>query len=148
MSRTLQEGRSMSLFTTKLDDHGTALALLAQRQQVLAANIANADTPGFKARDFDFAQALAEARGHSSSGLASSAQRHLSASGASASASASAVSTVQLQWRTPDQPALDGNTVDLDRERAQFAENSLRYEATLRFINHDVRTMLSAITGQ
>lgn len=138
----------MSLFTTKLDDHGKALALLAQRQQVLAANIANADTPGFKARDFDFAQALAEARGQSSSGLASSAQRHLSASGASASASASAVSTVQLQWRNPEQPALDGNTVDLDRERAQFAENSLRYEATLRFINQDVRTMLSAITGQ
>jgi flagellar basal-body rod protein FlgB len=143
MSRTLQQGRSMSLFTTKLDDHGTALALLAQRQQVLAANIANADTPGFKARDFDFAQALAEARGQSS-GLASSAQRHLSASGASAST----MPTVQLQWRNPDQPALDGNTVDLDRERAQFAENSLRYEATLRFINQDVRTMLSAITGQ
>ena len=133
----------MSLFTTTLDDHGKALALLAQRQQVLAANVANADTPGFKARDFDFAQALAQARGPSG-GLASSAQRHLSAAGAPASA----LPTVQLQWRNANQPALDGNTVDLDRERAHFAENALRYEATLRFINHDVRTLLSAITGQ
>jgi flagellar basal-body rod protein FlgB len=133
----------MSMFTTKLDDQGKALALLAQRQQVLAANVANADTPGFKARDFDFAQALAEARGQSGA-MAGSAQAHLSASGAPAST----LPTVQLQWRNPDQPALDGNTVDLDRERAHFAENSLRYEATLRFINHDVRTMLSAITGQ
>jgi flagellar basal-body rod protein FlgB len=133
----------MSMFTTKLDDQGKALALLAQRQQVLAANVANADTPGFKARDFDFAQALAEARGQSGA-MASSAPGHLSASGAPAST----LSTVQLQWRNPEQPALDGNTVDLDRERAHFAENSLRYEATLRFINHDVRTMLSAITGQ
>jgi flagellar basal-body rod protein FlgB len=133
----------MSMFTTKLDDQGKALALLAQRQQVLAANVANADTPGFKARDFDFAQALAEARGQSGA-MASRAPGHLSASGAPAST----LSTVQLQWRNPEQPALDGNTVDLDRERAHFAENSLRYEATLRFINHDVRTMLSAITGQ
>jgi flagellar basal-body rod protein FlgB len=133
----------MSLFTAKLDDQGRTLALLAQRQQVLAANIANADTPGFKARDFDFAQALAEARGQSG-GLATSAGRHLQASGAPGQA----VPTVQLQWRNPDQPALDGNTVDMDRERGYFAENTLRYEATLRFINHDVRTMLSAITGQ
>lgn len=133
----------MSLFTAKLDDQGKALALLAQRQQVLAANVANADTPGFKARDFDFAQALAQARSQTG-GFGASAAGHLSASGAPLSS----VPTVQLQWRNPDQPSLDGNTVDLDRERAHFAENSLRYEATLRFINHDVRTMLSAITGQ
>ena len=133
----------MSLFTARLDDQGKALALLAQRQQVLAANIANADTPGFKARDFDFAQALAEARG-GAGGLAASAGRSLQASGAPAQE----LSTVQLQWRHADQPALDGNTVDLDRERAHFADNSMRYEATLRFINQDVRTMLSAITGQ
>jgi flagellar basal-body rod protein FlgB len=133
----------MDLFTAKLDDQGRALALLAQRQQVLAANVANADTPGFKARDFDFAKALAEARGEAG-GLSATAARHLQSSGAPAHT----LSTVQLQWRHADQPALDGNTVDLDRERTQFAENALRYEATLRFINNDVRTMLSAITGQ
>ena len=134
----------MSLFTAKLADQGQVLALLAQRQKVLAGNIANADTPGFKARDFDFAQALAAARGEGSH-LAATAPGHLAANGVPAQAAAAAP---QLLWRTVDQPALDGNTVDLDRERAHFADNALRYEATLRFINHDVRTMLSAITGQ
>ncbi len=118
-----------NLFTARIDDHGKALGLLAQRQKVLAGNIANADTPGFKARDFDFASALAEAR---SSGVP--------AGGPQAEPA--------LQWRAAEQPTLDGNTVDLDRERANFADNAMRYEATLRFINQDVRTMLSAISGQ
>ncbi|HZY18573.1 MAG TPA: flagellar basal body rod protein FlgB [Ramlibacter sp.] len=133
----------MSLLTAKLDGHARALDLLAQRQKVLAGNIANADTPGFKARDFDFAQALAQARG-GSGGTATTNPRHLQASGAPAGAGASP----ETLFRASDQPALDGNTVDLDRERAHFADNSLRYESTLRFINHDVRTLLSAITGQ
>lgn len=132
----------MNLFTSRLQAQGQALDLLAERQKVLAGNIANADTPGFQARDFDFAQALAQARGESSpGGLATTSTRHLPVGN-------NLASTVDLQWRTPDQPALDGNTVDLDRERAQFADNATRYEATLRFINSDVRTMLSAITGQ
>jgi flagellar basal-body rod protein FlgB len=115
-----------NLFTDKLDGHGKALTLLAQRQQVLAGNIANADTPGFKARDFDFASALADARTQDSA----------------------AQPEAKLQYRAAGQNTLDGNTVDLDRERANFADNALRYEATLRFINNNVRTMLSAITGQ
>lgn len=134
----------MNLLTAKIDAQGHALELLAQRQQVLAGNIANADTPGYQARDFDFARALAEARGQGGGALATTAAGHLGASGAEAGSTP----TVQLEWRTPDQPALDGNTVDLDRERASFADNALRYEATLRFINQDVKNMLSAITGQ
>ena len=135
----------MSLLTAKLDVHAQALELLSQRQKVLAGNIANADTPGYQARDFDFAQALAQARGgQGSESLAVTARGHLAVSGAEPGT----VATTQLQWRTPDQPSLDGNTVDLDRERAHFADNAMRYEATLRFINADVRTMLSAITGQ
>jgi flagellar basal-body rod protein FlgB len=133
----------MSLLTAKLDAHATALELLAQRQKVLAGNIANADTPGYQARDFDFAQALKQARGEAPAALGASNAGHLGAGGASGTAS-----TVQLAWRTSEQPSLDGNTVDLDRERAHFADNAMRYEATLRFINHDVRTVLSAITGQ
>jgi flagellar basal-body rod protein FlgB len=133
----------MSVLTAKIDAHAQALELLSQRQKVLAGNIANADTPGFQARDFDFAQALAQARGQSAP-MAATGRGHLGAGGSAPSA----LPTVQLEWRTPDQPALDGNTVDLDRERAAFADNAMRYEATLRFINHDVRTMLSAITGQ
>lgn len=133
----------MNPLTARLDMHAQALELLAQRQKVLAGNIANADTPGFQARDFDFAQALAQARGQGA-GMAATSRGHLAAGGAPAHSA----STVQLAWRTPDQPALDGNTVDLDRERAHFADNAMRYEATLRFINQDVRTLLSAITGQ
>lgn len=132
----------MPLLTASLDAHAQALTLLAQRQKVLAGNIANADTPGFQARDFDFAQALAQARGgNAPGGMQATNAAHLGAAGSTAVGPA-------LQWRTPEQPALDGNTVDLDRERARFADNALRYEATLRFINNDVRTVLSAITGQ
>jgi flagellar basal-body rod protein FlgB len=132
----------MSLLTAKLDAHAQALELLAQRQKVLAGNIANADTPGYQARDFDFAQALAQARGGTGAGALQATQAgHMGGGGA-------APGQPDLQWRTPEQPSLDGNTVDLDRERARFADNALRYEATLRFINNDVRTMLSAITGQ
>lgn len=122
----------MQIFTHRLDDQGKALSLLSQRQKVLAGNIANADTPGFKARDIDFASALAEAR----------------AQGTRPGASAGAQAEAKLLWRQGEQPTLDGNTVDLDRERANFADNAMRYEATLRFINNDVQTMLSAIKGQ
>jgi flagellar basal-body rod protein FlgB len=133
----------MNLLTAQLSRHAQALDLLAQRQKVLAGNIANADTPGYQARDFDFAQALAQARGEAG-GTAVADSRHLQASGALASAG----NRPDVLYRTAEQPALDGNTVDLDRERAEFADNALRYEATLRFINNDVRTQLSAITGQ
>jgi flagellar basal-body rod protein FlgB len=132
----------MPLLTAQLDRHAQALDLLAQRQKLLAGNIANADTPGFKARDFDFAQALAQARGQGGGTVATQAG-HLQANGAPAGAGGA-----DVLYRTAEQPALDGNSVDLDRERAHFADNAMRYEATLRFINHDVRTMLSAITGQ
>ncbi len=130
----------MQMFTRQLDTQGRALALLGQRQQVLAANIANADTPGWRARDIDFASALA-AQTEGGAGLARTADRHLAASGAAGAAP-------ELLYRGAEQASLDGNTVDIDRERANFADNALRYEATLRFINGHVRTMLSAITGQ
>ena len=135
----------MNLLTAQLDRHAQALDLLAQRQKLLAGNIANADTPGYQARDFDFAQALAQARGQAGAGgTAVTHAGHLQASGAPAGGA----QRPESLYRTAEQPALDGNTVDLDRERALFADNALRYEATLRFINHDVRTQLSAITGQ
>jgi len=130
----------MSLLTAKIDAHATALDLLSQRQKVLGGNIANADTPGFKARDFDFAAALATARGE----LQSPGSRMREAMTGAAAQTA----MPDLLYRSADQPSLDGNTVELDRERAAFADNAVRYEATLRFINHDVRTLLSAITGQ
>jgi len=130
------------LLTARLDGYGKALNLLSQRQKVLSGNIANADTPGFKARDFDFAAALAQAKGQGNGPQVTS-TRHLGAPSETGE-----IDEARLAYRYAEQPSLDGNTVDLDRERANFADNAMRYEATLRFINSDVRTMLSAITGQ
>ncbi|MES2423174.1 MAG: flagellar basal body rod protein FlgB [Pseudomonadota bacterium] len=125
-----------------LDRQGRVLELLAQRQQVLAGNIANADTPGFKAREVDFASALKQAR------VAQATLPATKAGHMPVGAEAASAGQAPVVWRTVEQPSLDGNTVDLDRERANFADNAMRYEATLRFINGHVRTMLSAITGQ
>ncbi|MBP6776680.1 MAG: flagellar basal body rod protein FlgB [Piscinibacter sp.] len=126
-----------------LDFHGQALALRSERQRLLASNIANADTPGYVARDMNFAQALQQATGALSSlpALAVSQAGHI---GGAAAGAADAT----LQYATTSQSNLDRNTVDMDRERASFADNSVRYEATLRFINGHVRTLTSAITGQ
>lgn len=126
--------------TSVLDRQGRVLELLAQRQQVLAGNIANADTPGYKAQDVDFASALKQARVVQTAAHSA----HLPLAGDAGSAGGKA----EVVFRAADQPSIDGNTVDLDRERANFADNAMRYEATLRFINGHVRTMVSAITGQ
>lgn len=123
--------------TSVLDRQGRVLELLAQRQQVLAGNIANADTPGYKAQDVDFASALKQARVVQTAAHSA----HLPLAGGADGKAA-------VVFRAAEQPSIDGNTVDLDRERANFADNAMRYEATLRFINGHVRTMLSAITGQ
>jgi flagellar basal-body rod protein FlgB len=124
-----------------LDFHAQALSLRSQRQQVLASNIANADTPGYVARDFDFAAALKSASGAATSGAATTDARHFRSVGAHAG-------DPQLAYSVQTQAAQDGNSVDLDRERANFVDNTVRYESTLRFINGHVKTMLSAITGQ
>jgi flagellar basal-body rod protein FlgB len=121
--------------TAALDFHGQALVLRAERQRLIAGNIANADTPGFKARDFDFAAALRSASGEASVGDGI-------AGGVMASGSRAAP---QLRYALPTQTQLDNNTVDMDRERAAFAENAVKYESTLRFINASVRTQLDAM---
>ncbi len=136
--------------TARIDFHGKALTLRADRQQVLSSNIANADTPGFKARDFEFSEALAEQTGaqqgmrlHASK-VSTTNARHLP--GAATDTSGASLTT--LKFRSADQASLDGNTVNLDMERASFADNSMRYEASLRFINGSVRNILSAIRGE
>lgn len=129
--------------TDNLDFHGQALGLRAERQKLIASNIANADTPGYVARDMDFATALREATGAAQPArtLAVSQPGHLGGAAAGARAEAN------LLYATPSQTNLDRNTVDMDRERANFADNSVKYEATLRFINGNVRTMLDAVRG-
>jgi flagellar basal-body rod protein FlgB len=126
--------------TETLDFQAEALVLRAQRQRLLASNIANADTPGYAARDLDFAQALKEATGavaNRPGTLAATAAGHLAPLPAAAEG--------RLVYARAAQPSLDGNTVDMDRERASFADNSVKYEATLRFVNGQLRTMLDAL---
>ena len=133
----------LNRLTASLDFQGQALTLRSERQRLLASNIANADTPGYVARDMDFASALRQATGDSAvpSTLATSTPGHIAAAtGARAEAN--------LVYASPSQTNLDRNSVDMDRERAAFADNSVKYEATLRFINGNVRTMLDAIKGQ
>jgi flagellar basal-body rod protein FlgB len=133
----------LNRLTDTLDFQGQSLSLRAQRQRLIASNIANADTPGYVARDFDFAQALREATAVLPAGQAMARTRagHIAPGAAAAGEPA-------LNYATPSQTNLDRNTVDMDRERAAFADNAVKYEATLRFINGHVRTMLEAIKGQ
>jgi flagellar basal-body rod protein FlgB len=133
----------LTRLTDTLDFHGQALNLRSERQRLLASNIANADTPGYVARDMNFARALQQATGSmpAARALATSQPGHIAGGAARGIGSA-------LEFSTASQTNLDRNTVDMDRERAAFADNSVRYEATLRFINSHVRTLTSAITGQ
>ena len=133
----------LNRLTDTLDFQAQALSLRSERQRLLASNIANADTPGYVARDLNFAEALRAASGSvpPARTLAASQPGHISA-GTGGSLEP------HLLYASASQTNLDGNSVDMDRERASFADNSLKYEATLRFISAGVRTMLSAITGQ
>ena len=124
----------------------TALKVGAQRQQVIASNIANADTPQFKASELDFADALARATGAPGSRPAMAAT-HAGHVGTHRDGGAVVWSTADVTQRTPTQPSIDGNTVDLDSERASFADNTVRYEASFSFLNHQIKTLMSAITG-
>ena len=136
--------------TSGLDFHSKALVLRAERQRVIAGNIANADTPGYAARDFNFSQALRDATGPSS-GTALSQSRPTAAHGRHiplSNASAGSTDPQRLAYTVQSQPSLDGNSVDMDRERANFMDNAIRYESTLRFINGHAKTILSAIQGQ
>jgi flagellar basal-body rod protein FlgB len=116
-----------------------ALALWQRRSEVIASNLANADTPGYQARDVDFRSALQQASGESN-------QLELSAPTAGQIQSSSSDAD-QLKYRTPMQPSMDGNTVDTQVEQAAFAANTVHYQASLSFINGSIQTLRLAITG-
>ncbi|MEM7779367.1 MAG: flagellar basal body rod protein FlgB [Pseudomonadota bacterium] len=111
--------------------HGAALELRSQRMGVLASNIANAATPGYKARDIDFNAAL-DARLEQQRGIG-----NVAASG-----------EPELLYRRATMPSLDGNTVELSREQVAFAENALAYSATLSFVQGKVNTITRALKGE
>lgn len=129
--------------TDALSFHQKALDVSAYRQQLLASNIANADTPHYKARDVDFKSALQSALGNRKGAmpLVQTSSRHLQPAGAGPFTGA-------VKYRSEQQSSVDGNTVNLDTERARFAENAVQYEANLNFINGYLRTLRTAITGQ
>ena len=129
--------------------HETVLSLRSQRQEVIASNIANADTPSYKARDFDFNQALQGALSRkgtaaSPTELVKTSSLHLSGA---VSSDKVGPAGQPLLYRNIQQANVDGNTVDMDVERNQFADNAIRYEASLTFINGQIRSLLTAIQG-
>jgi flagellar basal-body rod protein FlgB len=128
--------------------HAAALKLREQRTELLARNLANADTPGYKARDLDFSAALsAQTSSAAQPGTLKATQPgHI---GVQADDALSAGSTEAfLKYRTPLAPSLDGNTVDAQLEQAAFADNAVRYQATLSFLSSKFRSLMTAITGQ
>lgn len=130
----------------------TALSLRAQRQQILASNIANADTPNYKARDIDFASALktavAQSAGTGPAPASNMAQTQAGHFGTGAAGGDFLPNGTPIQYRVAAQGSGDNNTVDMDVERNQFADNALRYEAAVTFTNMQIRGMMTAIQGQ
>ena len=123
----------LNRLTDNLNFQSQALVLRSERQRLIASNIANADTPGYVARDFDFSRALRDA---TSPGLGGLGGARTPSSG-----------DLMLRYATASQNSLDRNTVDMDRERATFADNTVKYEATLRFISRSIRTLQDAMKG-
>jgi flagellar basal-body rod protein FlgB len=138
-----------AIMPTSLDQyigvHAAALDVRGRRTELIANNLANADTPGYKARDIDFREAMARVSGENpTQGV------HLTTTQAGhigGAAQADAQTSPDLKYRTPLAPALDGNTVDTQLEQAAFAENSVRYQATLTFLNNKFRGLMTAIIG-
>ena len=126
-----------NLFAT----HSRALITSEQRLKLLAANIANADTPGYKARDIDFTNAM-QAAGKNTVQLQATREGHIGMKDGSTE------QRIETLYRIPNQPSMDGNTVDSQRESAAVAETAVRYQATLTFINQRIGGLRLALTGR
>jgi len=135
----------------QLDLHTRALGLANQRLELLADNVANADTPNYKARDIDFHAAMQSAGEKAGNGgaisgpggelpMTTTRAGHLPSTGGGPH-------TTNPLYRVPDQPSLDGNTVDSQKENAAIAETSVQYQATLTFLSARIRGLRDAITG-
>ena len=123
-----------------------ALNVQSKRMEVLAKNLANADTPNYKAQDIDFRAALAQA-GSAGASLPMASTTSGQSIGTSTQDGNVDLSSA-LKYRTPLAPSLDGNTVDVQMEQAKFAENTVRYQATLTFLTGSLKDLMTAITGQ
>lgn len=142
----------MNKLDAALNFQQTALRIRNQRQEILASNIANADTPQYKARDIDFATAMTHAlqqsgagqhTGNTAGGLQTTSTNHFPASASNGMAGSN-----EPLFRPIIQGSVDGNTVDMDAERNAYVDNAVRYEASLTMISGQIKKMLSAISGQ
>ncbi len=124
--------------------HEQAMNIYARRTELLAGNLANADTPGYKARDLDFKALLSDYATREAGGTGSSMQathaNHFGGMGADGMGG-------DPLYRSPMQPSIDGNTVDSQVEKAAFMENSVRYQATMNFIDGRMRSLRKALRG-
>jgi len=127
-------------FDSALGIHQQALAVRTQRTELLASNIANADTPGYKARDVDFKSTLMNINHQSTGSVSTTNTKHITNDMGNGGA--------DVLYRVPNQPSLDGNTVDGQLEKSAFSENAIRYQASLTFLEGKFRGMLSALKGE
>jgi flagellar basal-body rod protein FlgB len=121
--------------------HDRAVLLRERRAELLSENLANADTPQYKARDLDFRALLDGAGADLRAGLATTHPRHIRVSAGEAGEG-------DRLYRIPSQPAIDGNTVDPDTERAAFLDNALRYQASLQFLDGRIKRLTAALRGE
>jgi flagellar basal-body rod protein FlgB len=127
-------------FDSALGNHDKALLVRSRRAELLASNIANGDTPGYKARDIDFKAALANIQNQGNQGLKLTHSNHIQLS--------SQIAGTDVQYRIPNQSSLDGNTVDSQLEKSAFAENALRYQASLTFLDMKFKGLKAALKGE
>ncbi len=130
------------LIDNYLGTHANALTVRSRRATLLANNMANADTPNYKAQDIDFRETLKQQMSGSSSKLNVTHGNHIPLSGGPG-----ATSPV-VQYRVPNQASLDGNTVDTDIENGQFSDNAVRYQASLEFLNKRITGLIGALRGE
>lgn len=128
-------------FNSALGIHVDALHIRSQRAELLASNLTNADTPNYKARDIDFRAALKMATSGQDSSIKTTHMNHMSSAG-------SQLNSPFVQYRTPMQDSLDGNTVDEQVEQGQFMQNAIQYQASLSFLSAKFQGLMTAIKGE
>ncbi|MDH5437195.1 MAG: flagellar basal body rod protein FlgB [Gammaproteobacteria bacterium] len=121
--------------------HQQAVSLRSQRAGLLAANLANADTPNYKAKDLDFQAELKKVQGNmQSTGIRTTHSNHIGGMDSGLN--------MDLVYRKPSQPSLDGNTVETHIEHAAFMDNALKYQASIRFLTGNIQGMMTALRGE
>jgi flagellar basal-body rod protein FlgB len=141
LALAIPRGAFTIMFDNIFGIHEQALLLHGQRLSVLATNLANADTPGYKARDIDFSAVLSKTEGETQLPLEVTQSAHINISDAE-------LPSGELKYRNPYQASLDGNTVEMPVEQAAFSENNVRYQASLNFINLRISELQFVIAGQ